>query len=108
MDALDSNSMLAAANTSLTPCAHFPRCAHVQLAVAGFQGRPVPCAASFLRLLLAAHFRGARHASFRIEGRKCAEPKRSASLTMNTRHLGVFLGEGRDFWDNTREKNNTF
>jgi hypothetical protein len=101
MDALGSDSMLAAVNTALTPCAYFPRYVHAQLAVACFQRGLVPCAANFLRLLLVAHFRGVKdapaRASFGIEDRKCAEPERSVRLTMDTRNLAVFLGEGRDF-----------
>ena len=72
---------------------------HAQLAVARFQRGLVPCAANFLRLLLVAHFRGAKdapaRANFGIEDRKCAVPERSAQLTMDTRHWGIFLGEGR-------------
>jgi hypothetical protein len=52
---------------------------HAQLAVARFQRGLVPCTANFLRLLLVAHFRGAKdapaRASFGIEDRKCTEPE---------------------------------
>ena len=91
--------MLAAVNTSLTPCAYFPRRVHAERAVARFQRGFVPGAANFLRLLLVAHFRGAKNAparaSFGIEDRKCAEPEMFARLTTDSLNLRVFLGKVR-------------
>src|SRR5439155_11941717 len=74
---------------------HFARGVHAQLAIARFQRGLVPCAAYFERLLPVARFRGAKdapaRAGFGVEDRKCAEPVRSAWLTMNAWHSGITL-----------------
>ena len=68
----------------------FTRSVHAQLAVARFERGLVPRAANFQRLLFVARFCGAKDAparvGFGVPDRKCAEPVRSAWLTMNAWH----------------------
>ena len=91
MDALGSDSMLAAVNTSAdTLRDDFARGVHAQFAAARFERRLVPRAADLERLTFVAGFGRTEYAPaavcLRIKDRECAEPVRPAWLTMNAWH----------------------